>query len=523
MKFRLQIFSFLFLALLSTSVFGQWVAQTSGSTDRIRMIKAVNSSVLWAVGNAGKVYRSVNGGATWTIKITNAGSTNYGVEAFDSTTAWVTGTVGGSADESIWKTTDGGETWVSQFNNPNGFGDGVKFFNNNDGVFIGDPDPYPSTYWEILTTTNGGTNWIRVGRSSIPPADSVNSEAGTACALEISGNKAWFTGYPGVAGTPFSVLRSTDKGYTWALSTIPAFSGTSGSSFLAFQDTEKGVFVALEGTTAKTTDGGVTWVASNLTGAAFRGIVSIKGTSRYVAVGTAGKSWITPDGGTTWIEKATGVAQTLYTVTEYNGVAWAAGNAGTILKWSGAPLPVELTAFNSSVDDNNIMLSWTTASEKNNSGFEIERKSGSGAFTSVAFIGGKGTTTSATHYAYADNNLFAGSYTYRLKQIDFDGGYSYSKEINADVVKSFSYMLDQNYPNPFNPTTTLRYQVKEDGIVTIKMYNNIGVEVKSLVSGFQSAGTHSLQVDASNLASGIYFYTMKAPGFSATKKMIIMK
>ncbi len=157
------------VVLSATEIFSQWVPQTSGITTRLRYVKAVNDNVLWACGNSGVVLKTTDGGTTWAaVTSPNAGSTMYTVDAFDATTAWVTGTVGGSADVSIWKTTDGGTTWVSQYNNPTGFGDGLKMFDANNGVYFGDPDPVGSSNWEILTTSNGGTNWNRVPVGNYP-------------------------------------------------------------------------------------------------------------------------------------------------------------------------------------------------------------------------------------------------------------------------------------------------------------------------------------------------------------------
>ncbi len=512
-----------FILFLSTTVFAQWVAQTSGSTARLRYLKAVSPTVVWGCGGSGEVFRTTDGGTTWTKTVTLAGATNYCIEAFDAQTAWVTGTVGGSADVSIWKTTDGGTTFTSQFNNPTGFGDAIKFFNSNDGVYIGDPDPYPSKYWEIYTTSNGGGTWTRVPKANIPDADSANGEYGAASSVCVIGNTIWFTGYSGAAGTQNSVYKSTNKGLNWTKSSFPNTSGSSGSCYVAFKNANEGLVVTLDGTVAKTTDGGATWTTSSVTGAAFRQIVNLNGSSRYLAVGNSGAAWITYNDGATWSPITPLNTNTLYAVTHFNGIPWAAGNSGTILKWNGSPLPVEFASFASEVSDNNVILKWSTASEKNNRSFEIERKAVDGEFVLRGFIAGAGTSTEIKNYSFTDEAVEAGKYIYRIKQIDFDGRYAYSDEIEVEVTNPGKFELSQNYPNPFNPSTTIAYKTKVDGFVTLKVYDYTGTEVATLVSENQKSGSYQVVFNASGLASGIYFYTITAPGYSETKKLTLIK
>ncbi|MEJ5262673.1 MAG: hypothetical protein WHT45_08325, partial [Ignavibacterium sp.] len=366
------LFILFVLILFSTvDVFSQWVPQTSGTTVRLRQLKAVNDNVVWACGASGVVLRTIDGGTTWEVKTpTNASVTNYSIDALDSLTAWVTGTVGGTANFYIWKTTDGGSTWVQQYNNPNGFSDGIRFFNANEGVCYADPDPWPSTYWEILVTTNGGNTWTRVPASNIPPADSTNGEYGAAGSIDVVGNTVWFSAYYNGNANPTKVYKSTDKGNTWTVSGFNQQQGYAGSSYVAFADANNGVAVCLDGTTAKTTDGGATWTVTPITGAAFRYVVNVPGFNLYMAIGSSGASWYSSDG-VNWTSLPTGTTQTLYGVDATANYAWACGNAGTILKFQGPPLPVELTSFTSSIQNGKVVLNWETATETNNHGFEV--------------------------------------------------------------------------------------------------------------------------------------------------------
>jgi hypothetical protein len=188
-------------------------------------------------------------------------------------------------------------------------------------------------------------------------------------------------------------------------------------------------------------------------------------------------------------------------------------------------IPVELTSFIASAKDGNVVLNWATATETNNKGFEIERASTSPVqvWEKIGFVPGSGTTTEHKTYSYSDNELNTGNYTYRLKQIDFNGSFSYSKEVNANVVSPLTYALEQNYPNPFNPSTTIKYSIPEDGFVKLRVFNMLGEEIISLVNNVQKAGRYEVVFDASSLASGVYLYRLEAQNYSSIKKMLLVK
>jgi len=190
--------------------------------------------------------------------------------------------------------------------------------------------------------------------------------------------------------------------------------------------------------------------------------------------------------------------------------------------WSDV-VPVELTSFNAFVKNNSVSLNWITATELNNSGFEIERKLGNSNWSRIAFVKGHGTSTVSNKYSYTDADLSSGNYVYRLKQIDFDGSYEYSKIVEASIDLPSKFELSQNYPNPFNPNTVITYSLPKAGHVTLKIYNALGQEISTLVNGLVEAGNYNIKFNASGFSSGIYYYRLEADDLIAMKKMILLR
>ncbi|MFC2093996.1 T9SS type A sorting domain-containing protein [Bacteroidota bacterium] len=190
---------------------------------------------------------------------------------------------------------------------------------------------------------------------------------------------------------------------------------------------------------------------------------------------------------------------------------------------NGDIVPVELNSFSAINDDNEVKLNWSTATETNNLGFEIERLLQDSQFENIAYVPGWGTTTEMHYYSYIDKGLTAGKYSYRLKQIDFNGSFEYSKVVEVEITAPYEYSLSQNYPNPFNPSTLISYELPISGIVTLKVSDILGNEVETLVNEEKPAGTYEITWLAENLPSGIYFYRLQAADYVQTKKMVLMK
>lgn len=187
-----------------------------------------------------------------------------------------------------------------------------------------------------------------------------------------------------------------------------------------------------------------------------------------------------------------------------------------------AIVPVELSSFSSNVLGNSVVLNWETKTETNNQGFEIQRKSGNDFFT-VGFVNGAGTTTEPKVYSFTNENIVEGTYEYRLKQLDFDGSFSYSEVIKVEVYSTTSFQIQQNYPNPFNPTTKIKFSIPESGFVNISVYNSLGEKVRELVNEIKNSGVFEINFNAGNLSSGVYYARIQSGNYSNIIKMNLIK
>lgn len=186
-------------------------------------------------------------------------------------------------------------------------------------------------------------------------------------------------------------------------------------------------------------------------------------------------------------------------------------------------IPVELISFKAASNGNDVVLTWETASEVNSSQFIVERKSMSSNWILVAELTAAGNSTQNISYNFTDRNINSGKYSYRLKQVDFDGTYSYSQEIEVLVDVPADYELSQNYPNPFNPSTTIKYAIPQESKVTLEIYSTLGELVTTLVNDLQPAGKYSILFDGSKLASGTYIYRLVSNETVIAKKMLLIK
>jgi photosystem II stability/assembly factor-like uncharacterized protein len=452
------------------------------------------------VGYAGIILRTTDGGTTWTEQTSGTGNILYGVSVIDANTATAVGDFG-----TIVRTTDGGANWTSQTSGVSLLLLNVCFTDVNTGTVVG----FGGT---VLRTTDGGANWTP-------------QTSGTAFNLWgvsfVDANVGTAVGESGV------IIRTDNGGSQWTTQT----SGTETAiNSVSFTDANTGTAVGGSGLILRTTNGGADWISQSTGSISFRS-VSFTDANTGTAVGDVGVMVRTTNAGVTWSNQISGTRNLLRSVyfSDAN-TGTAVGYAGTILRTTDGGIPVELVSFTASVNGDKVTLRWSTATETNNRGFAVERfdESLNNTWQNIGFVIGNGTTTEPKTYSYTDNNVKPGKYQYRLKQMDFDGSYKYSDEAEVEVNTPFEFTLEQNYPNPFNPATNIGFSLSSDSKVILEVYNVLGQKAASLINSEMTAGNHKIKFDASNLTSGIYFYTLKAKGTDGsnhivTKKMILLR
>jgi len=209
------------------------------------------------------------------------------------------------------------------------------------------------------------------------------------------------------------------------------------------------------------------------------------------------------------------------------GAMWVGDDGATLkLFWDqlSAIIPVELTSFTASAKGNGVMLTWNTATETNNLGFDVERSTKNVNWQKIGFVTGSGTSTESSTYSFSDLGLGSGIYYYRIKQIDLNGSFTYYDLGSAvEISTPDVFDLAQNYPNPFNPSTRIDYSIAKETKVQLIIFNSIGENVAIVVDGFQQPGNYSVYFDAESLSSGVYFYKLITGEFNSVKKMLLLR
>ncbi len=486
------------------------------------------------------LFTQIDFSQTWVKKVDGFSMWSIGKDYAGNIYAGTTGSARG-----IFKSTDGGESWINVYSTgaSNYLGIACDSMNNiyaanssNGMVYSTDGGQnftlIPSSTFgnnTLNTVACGRTGHIFAGattggvwRSTDFGATFTNTALQTLSIVTIAVDKfnpdIIYAGASSTSANGFFI--STDGGVTFGSSTNPV------NVWDVLQTNSNELYIPTTLSPypfTKSTDGGATWTTTaNQPGAMRGGTLDI-----------LDDIYISGNGG---VFKSTngGISFTNHNLTFSSNKILTYGNKimvcvtgttnGGVYIFTDTQVPVELNSITATADNENVLLSWTTATETNNKGFEIERKNSSDRnWQTVGFVQGNGTTTQTQSYSFFDAGLLAGDYLYRLKQIDFDGSYEYSSQVEVMVNSVLSFKLEQNYPNPFNPATTIKFNLPKDAVVTLKVYDALGAEVTTIVNQQLEAGYYKYDWNASGYASGRYIYRLQAGEFTSVKKMLMLK
>jgi photosystem II stability/assembly factor-like uncharacterized protein len=558
---------FLFL-LLAPFIYTQdgldiWTTSTE-SIGRVygMVIDENNPSTMYAFGLDQGIYKTTNSGANWTQ--INSGLTNIQVQAMgickNSPQDLYAGVAPG-ANDGVYKSTDGGGSWTRMVN-------GIAEPAGTLGVqaFLVHPTNPSIAYCTIFNalanptnglykTTDGGSNWFPIINGvgtiktflslAMSPTDPNTIYAGTSFD-------------PGTSTGPSAIYKTTDGGANWVLSSTGLPTDPTEINpirTLNVSDVNPNVVTAslfvntatLLGGFYLSTNAGASWVQKNnglpivqsklLRSTAIRpGFDNQFYLGLDFASGTDIGVWATTDGGNNWFNFNGGTMLNTYTIralvfnpsgnhTLFAGRGSTTANLGGVYEYTFSTVPVELVSFSAEVFGGDVNLSWITATELNNYGFQVERRnSASNEWVNIGFVNGNGSSTETRYYSFSDNSVPVGKYTYRLKQLDFSGSYEYSNEVEVSILEVLNdFTLNQNYPNPFNPSTRISFSIPKSGYTSLKIYDVLGKEVSNPIEGELNEGNYEIHFNASNLSSGIYFYSLTSGEFTKTMKMILSK
>ncbi len=495
----MKIYIFVLVCILSFTHLtnAQWFIRNSGTTTNFKDVCFIDPYHLTIVGENGTIRRSTNAGFNWSSQQSGTTAHLQSADFLDVNFGIIVGSNG-----TILKTTDGGTNWDPLLSGTTEVLYCVSCFDYDNCIAAG-------TGGTILKTSDGGNTWTSIQSGTIKNLLGVSF---------TDANNVIIVGLQ-------TILKSTNGGVDWISNTI-------GSNYLlrgiSCVDSNN-CFAVGTGIILYTSDAGNSWenrtsgTTHNLSG------VSYNNLNYCNSVGSIGTIIGTTNAGFDWMFQPSWTTQNLLGVSFVNpdsGIA--VGNSGVIRMTYTAGIPVELINFTALAKDGVVELSWETATEINNQRFEIERRSEITDFRTIGYLEGAGTTTEPKQYIYIDRYVEPGIHFYRLKQIDFNGSFEYSNEVEVNVTGELTFNLSQNYPNPFNPSTVISYRLPVTSDVTLKVYDVLGNEIATLVNEEKQPGNYEIEFnihsdEGRNLSSGIYFYQLKANDHIATKKMVFLK
>ncbi|HEX2787307.1 MAG TPA: YCF48-related protein [Ignavibacteria bacterium] len=497
-------FSVFFIAffVFSANAFAGWTNQPSGTASSLQSIFMLDANTGYACGTGGSLRKTTNGGTTWTGITTGTTDSLNSVYFLNANTGYIVG-----ANGLLRKTTNGGTNFTTI---PTGGTISLKYIfmvSTDIGYIVGNSG-------KILKTTNSGANWINLTTGTtfnLTSAYFINSTIGA------------------ITSSNGFIYTTTNGGFDWL-----SFSAGSNANFTCVRlNTTLKMIAGIQnpivpgGNIATTTNGGANWQITDLGNT--RGIRTIA----FPSVGTGymfgdgGNFYKTIDTGRTWINMTQGTATYNSSSFINTNTGWIVGTTGTILKTTDGGLsapaaPTNLVGFQSA--PRKVFLSWFD-NATNEQGYRVERGLSMADFQIIA-------TLPPNSVVYVDSTVGNATYFYRVNAFLLNQNSPYSNVVMVGVVGNEGnatnvpdkFNLYQNYPNPFNPATKIKFDIAQATRVTMKLYNVLGKEVRSLVNNTAyNPGSYEITVDFSKLESGIYFYKIITPSYTEIKKMTYIK
>jgi hypothetical protein len=512
--FTTLIFFSILVSTINAQPAYQWVLKQSGySLGGPIDYDTFNPNIVY-FGSGSTIYKSTNMGESFSVTGTNIpGSSEIKCILLDDSTPGTFLVAIESSPDKIMKTTNDGLSWTVSLNNAT-----FSYY----GIPMTQDPSHPDTIY-----TMNGVNFLRspdFGNTWVTLSTTTGSNSAP-CDIEVFPDTSIIL----IGDNGTGIFRSTDYGLTWQ----QKYSTSGEIPTIAVDFTNPGVAWATKwgggNGLLKSTDYGTTWTLQTGFTQSMWG-VHVQPTDGNVVIAgcySCGTSWRSKNGGQTWTQIP--IASTNYQFAIIDSMnQFAAQGNGFYKLDSQFFIPVELASFSAQLIGKDVILNWTTATELNNQGFEVERSFDNENFTKIGFVPGFGTTTEMKSYSFKTSDVSAGVQYYRLKQIDFDGTATIYNSVEVTGTVPNTFVLNQNHPNPFNPSTTISFSLPVAANVNIKLFNMLGQEVAQISEGEFQAGNHNVEFNARDLSSGAYIYTLEASGvnganFKSTKKMLLLR